>query len=69
MHIAVYSPEFTAALSRYDDTGLVYLEEQLILSLDNIEHKRGGNAKHSFNYLLLDPRVTKHLSSRMNSFG
>ena len=69
IYIAVYSPEPTEALSRYDDTGLADLEEKLSSSLANSYSGRGGNLKYSCNYLLLDPRVTKNLPSRMNSLG
>jgi len=70
IYIAVYSPELTEALSRYDKTGLADLEEKLISSFANSNRPlRGGRLKGSFNYLLLDPRVTKNLPNRMNSLG
>ena len=68
VYIAIYSPELTEALSRYDETGMAD-QEKLISSLANSSSGRGGNLKYSFNYLLLDPRVTKNLPSRMNSLG
>jgi hypothetical protein len=68
IYIAVYSPELTEALSRYDITGLADLEEKLISSFANSNRCwREGTLKSSFNYLLLDPRVTKNLPNRMYS--
>jgi hypothetical protein len=71
IYITVYSPELTEALSRYDETGLADLEEQLISSFAKINRRRGGKLKlkYSFNYLLLDPRITHNLPNRMNSLG
>jgi len=69
IYIAVYSPELTEALSRYDKTGLADLEEKLISSFANGDSWREGMLKGSFNYLLLDPRVTKNLPKRMYSLG
>ena len=70
IYIAVYSPEFIEALSSYDETvGLADLEEKLISSFANGDSWREGTKKTSFNYLLLDPRVTKNLPSRMDSLG
>jgi hypothetical protein len=62
IYIAVYSSEFMKALSMYDGTGLADLEKDFISSLAN-------SIKKSFNYLLLDPRVTKKLPNRRNSWG
>jgi len=71
IYIAVYSPELTEPLSSYDETGLADLEEKLISSFANSNRWRGGKLqlKFSFDYLLIDPRVTKNLPSRMNSLG
>jgi hypothetical protein len=69
IYIAVYSPELTEALSRYDETGLAELEEKLISSLAKSSSGKGGNLKYSYNYLLLDPRITRNLPNRMNSLG
>ena len=69
IYIAVYSPELTEALSKYDETGLADLEEKLISSLANSSSGKKKNVKHFFNYLLLDPRVTNNLPNRMNSLG
>ena len=65
IYIAVYSPEFTEALSRYDDTGLADLDENLISLLAKSSSGEEGNLKCYLNYLFLDPRVI----SRMNSVG
>ena len=69
IYIAVFSPEFADALSRYDETGLADLEKKLISSLAKSSSGEKKNAKHFFNYLLLDPRVTNNLPNRMNSLG
>ena len=64
IYITVYSPELAEFLSTgwHDETGLADLEEKLISSIAN-------SNKNSFNYLLLDPRITKDIPSRMNSLG
>ena len=69
IYIRVYSPELTEALSRYDETGLADLEEELISAFAKSSRWRGEKLKYSFNYLFLDPRITHNLPSRMNSLG
>ena len=63
IYIAEHSLEFIEALSRYNDTGLAELVEELIVSLGE------GSSKSFFNYLFLDPRVTANLPSRKKSWG
>ncbi|XP_052098732.1 ankyrin repeat and LEM domain-containing protein 1-like [Mytilus californianus] len=65
-----YSPELCQAFIDWDPTGLNALEEKLISSFCNTDRCwREGTLKSSFNYLLLDPRVTKNLPNRMHALG
>ncbi|CAC5377516.1 ANKLE1 [Mytilus coruscus] len=65
-----YSPELCQAFIEWDPTGLNALEEKLISSFCNTDRCwREGTLKSSFNYLLLDPRVTKNLPNRMHALG
>ncbi|XP_076102149.1 uncharacterized protein LOC143071614 [Mytilus galloprovincialis] len=65
-----YSPELCQAFIDWDPSGLNALEDKLISSFCNTDRCwREGHLKSSFNYLLLDPRVTKNLPNRMHSLG
>jgi hypothetical protein len=57
IYIAVFSPYLTEA-PIYDDTRLADLEDKLIASLANSSSNRARIVKNSFNFLLLDPRIT-----------
>lgn len=71
------SPDYNAELCRalnekIDWTEMIELEEKMIKKFDNPKNTRKwreGNEKSSFNYLLLDPRVTKNLPSRASKMG
>jgi hypothetical protein len=69
IYIAVFSHEFIVALSKYNGTGMAVLEKKLITSIAKGISGKNGHLKYHFNYLLLDPRVTNNLHSRMNSLG
>ncbi|XP_046545741.1 LOW QUALITY PROTEIN: uncharacterized protein LOC124255839 [Haliotis rubra] len=67
-----YSPELRAALqNNLDCEGVDDLEDKLVASFQNTQGRiwREGTLKSSFNYLLLDPRVTKNLPYRAKTLG
>ncbi len=68
-----FSKELENALNgKLDETEFVDLEASLARSFsdpDLGQTWREGTNKSSFNYLLLDPRVTKDLPRRVKSLG
>ena len=62
----------TAVDGRFDLQGLRELEEDLIKAFNDKSQSatwREGTLKSSFNYLLLDPRITQDLPNRADNLG
>ena len=62
----------TAVDGRFDLQGLRELEEDLIKAFNDKSQAatwREGTLKSSFNYLLLDPRITQDLPNRADNLG
>ena len=68
-----FQPELAAALrGQLDLSGLETFEDEMVapfISPDPAKKWREGTQKCSFNYLLLDPRVTQNLPVRIKSIG
>ncbi|KAM5193347.1 ankyrin repeat and LEM domain-containing protein 1 [Mantella aurantiaca] len=67
-----YSPDLSAALRTYEIPDCNHDEAALSQEFDQPDKTRKwreGVLKSSFNYLLLDPRVTRHLPSRCHTLS